>query len=225
LEAVSIAAVARVLLAEDDQDISVPLARALRRDGYDLVVVEDGRSALKAVLDEKVDLIVLDVGLPEMSGLEVCRSVRDVYPKLPILMLTARTGELETVAGLDAGADDYVAKPFRLAELEARIRRMLARAGPPVIEVAGVRIDQGSRKAWRGERELDLSPKEFDLLAMLAAEPGKALQRDEIMTTVWDPNWFGSTKTLDMHIAWLRRKLGDPPLIETVRGVGFRFAA
>jgi DNA-binding response OmpR family regulator len=100
---------------------------------------------------------------------------------------------------------------------------MLARAGPPVIETADVRIDQGSRRAWRGERELELSPKEFDLLAVLAAEPGKALTRDEIMTTVWDPNWFGSTKTLDMHIAWLRKKLGDPPLIETVRGVGFRF--
>jgi DNA-binding response OmpR family regulator len=215
--------VSRVLLAEDDQDISVPLARALRREGYDLVVVEDGRAALRTVLDEPIDLMVLDVGLPGMSGLEVCRSVREVYPKLPIMMLTARTGELETVAGLDAGADDYVAKPFRLAELEARIRRMLARAGPPVIEAADVRIERGPRRAWRGERELELSPKEFDLLARLASEPGKAIPRDEIMTTVWDPNWFGSTKTLDMHIAWLRRKLGDPPLIETVRGVGFRF--
>jgi DNA-binding response OmpR family regulator len=215
--------VTRLLLAEDDQDISVPLARALRREGYDLVVVEDGRSALQAVLDNEIDLIVLDVGLPEMSGLEVCRAVRDVYPKLPILMLTALTGELETVAGLDAGADDYVAKPFRLTELEARIRRMLTRVGPPVIETADVRIDQGSRRAWRGERELDLSPKEFDLLALLASEPGQAVAREQIMTSVWDPNWFGSTKTLDMHIAWLRRKLGDPPLIETVRGVGFRF--
>jgi DNA-binding response OmpR family regulator len=138
-------------------------------------------------------------------------------------MLTARTGELDTVAGLDAGADDYVAKPFRLAELEARIRRMLARAGPAVIEAGGIRVDSGSRRAWRDGEELDLSPKEFDLLALLASEPGQAVPRDRIMETVWDRNWFGSTKTLDMHVSWLRRKLGDPPLIETVRGVGFRF--
>src|SRR6476661_8604699 len=181
--------VTRVLLVEDDRDIAEPLARALGREGYEVSEAGDGRVALEGVLAAPPDLIILDIGLPGIDGLEVCRHVRDLHPQLPILMLTARTGELETVAGLDAGADDYVAKPFRLAELEARIRRMLARLGPAVIEAADVRNDRGSRRAWRGERELELSPKEFDLLAMLAAEPGKALPREEIMTTVWDPNW------------------------------------
>ena len=213
----------RVLLAEDDRDIAEPLARALRREGYDLVTATDGRTALRVALDEEIDLIVLDIGLPEMDGLEVCRSVREINPKLPILMLTARTGELDAVAGLDAGADDYVTKPFRLAELEARVRRMLARSGPAVVEEYGVRVDPGSRRAWRDDRELDLTPKEFDLLALLIADAGKVITREEIMERVWDRNWFGSTKTLDMHVSWLRRKLGDPPLIQTTRGVGFRF--
>nr|WP_231379367.1 response regulator transcription factor [Candidatus Solirubrobacter pratensis] len=138
-------------------------------------------------------------------------------------MLTARDGELETIAGLDAGADDYVTKPFRLAVLLARVRAMLRRSAPSELTAADVRVDESSRRAWRGERELDLSPKEFDLLALLVREAGNALARERIMDVVWDVNWFGSTKTLDMHMSWLRRKLGDPPLISTVRRIGFRF--
>ena len=213
----------RVLLVEDDRDIAEPLARALTREGYDVTAAGDGRVALNEVLDSPPDLIILDIGLPGMDGLDVCRHVRDVRPQVPILMLTARDGELETVAGLDAGADDYVTKPFRLSELLARIRAMLRRSAPPEVTAGGVRVDDASRRAWRGDRELDLSPKEFDLLAMLVRDAGKVVTRERIMDEVWDVNWFGSTKTLDMHMSWLRRKLGDPPLIATVRRVGFRF--
>ena len=213
----------RVLLVEDDRDIAEPLARALTREGYDVTAAGDGRVALNEVLDSPPDLIILDIGLPGMDGLDVCRHVRDVRPQVPILMLTARDGELETVAGLDAGADDYVTKPFRLSELLARIRAMLRRSAPPEVTAGGVRVDDASRRAWRGERELDLSPKEFDLLALLVREAGIVVTRERIMDEVWDVNWFGSTKTLDMHMSWLRRKLGDPPLIATVRRVGFRF--
>jgi len=215
--------VTRVLLVEDDRDIAEPLARALTREGYDVTAAGDGRVALNEVLDCPPDLIILDIGLPGMDGLDVCRHVRDVRPQVPILMLTARDGELETVAGLDAGADDYVTKPFRLSELLARIRAMLRRSAPPELTAGDVRVDDASRRAWRGERELDLSPKEFDLLAMLVRDAGKVVTRERIMDEVWDVNWFGSTKTLDMHMSWLRRKLGDPPLIATVRRVGFRF--
>jgi len=212
-----------VLLVEDDRDIAEPLARALTREGYDVTAAGDGRVALDEVLDCPPDLIILDIGLPGMDGLDVCRHVRDVRPHVPILMLTARDGELETVAGLDAGADDYVTKPFRLSELLARIRAMLRRSAPPELTAGDVRVDDASRRAWRGERELDLSPKEFDLLALLVRDAGKVVTRERIMDEVWDVNWFGSTKTLDMHMSWLRRKLGDPPLIATVRRVGFRF--
>jgi DNA-binding response OmpR family regulator len=216
--------VTRVLLVEDDHDIAEPLARALAREGYEVSAAGDGRVALQEILDLPPDLIILDIGLPGMDGLDVCRHVRDVRPQVPILMLTARDGELETVAGLDAGADDYVTKPFRLAELLARVRAMLRRASPPESSARDVRVDDASRRAWRGERELDLSPKEFDLLSLLVREAGKVVTRERIMDEVWDVNWFGSTKTLDMHMSWLRKKLGDPPLIATVRTVGFRFA-
>ena len=150
----------------------------------------------------------------------VCRQVRETRPELPILMLTARDGELETVAGLDAGADDYVTKPFRLAVLLARVRAMLRRNPTPELSAGDVRIDDGSRRAWRGEQELELSPKEFDLLRLLVREAGKVVTRERIMDEVWDVNWFGSTKTLDMHMSWLRRKLGDPPLIRPCGGSG-----
>jgi len=215
--------VTRVLLVEDDHDIAEPLARALIREGYEVGTAHDGRIALQEVLDAPPDLIILDVGLPGMDGLEVCRHVRDVRPDVPILMLTARDGELEQVAGLDAGADDYVTKPFRLSVLLARVRAMLRRTAPSEATAADVRVDETSRRAWRGEQELELSPKEFELLALLVREAGKVVTRERIMDEVWDVNWFGSTKTLDMHVSWLRRKLGDPPLIVTVRRVGFRF--
>ncbi|MDQ1505553.1 MAG: hypothetical protein QOD57_3280, partial [Actinomycetota bacterium] len=181
-----------------------------------------------AAAGPETDLVLLDLGLPDLDGLEVCRRLRSRLPDLPVLMLTARAEEVDAVVGLDAGADDYVTKPFRLAELMARIRAALRRIpAAAVTAVQDVRIDHAARRAWRGDAELELSPKEFDLLALLAADAGRAVTRDRIMREVWDEHWYGPTKTLDMHISWLRRKLGDDPaaprLITTLRGVGFRF--
>ncbi|PJE95652.1 DNA-binding response regulator [Streptomyces carminius] len=221
----------RVLLAEDDASISEPLARALRREGYEVEVREDGPGALEAGRGGEVDLLVLDLGLPGMDGLEVCRRLRTAGHTFPVLVLTARADEVDTVVGLDAGADDYVTKPFRLAELLARVRALLRRGAvePAQQPVAthGVRIDVESHRAWMGEEELQLTAKEFDLLRVLVRDAGRVVTRDQLMREVWDTTWWSSTKTLDMHISWLRKKLGDdaanPRYISTVRGVGFRF--
>jgi DNA-binding response OmpR family regulator len=216
-----------VLLAEDDPSISEPLARALRREGYEVGVSADGPSTIEAATAGGVDLILLDLGLPKLDGLEVCRQIRSSGHTIPVLILTARADEVDTVIGLDAGADDYVTKPFRLAELLARVRALLRRGATESRVVQGVRIDADARRAWLGEGEIDLTSKEFDLLSLLVAEAGKVVTREQIMRQVWDSKWWGSTKTLDMHVSWLRRKLGDdahsPRYITTVRGVGFRF--
>jgi DNA-binding response OmpR family regulator len=216
-----------VLLAEDDLSISDPLARALRREGYDVDVSADGPSTLEAAMAGGLDLIVLDIGLPQVDGLEVCRRLRSEGQSVPVLILTARADEVDTVIGLDAGADDYVTKPFRLAELLARVRALLRRGSAETSTVQGVRVDPDARRAWIGDTELELTTKEFDLLCVLVNDAGKVVTREQIMREVWDSKWWGSTKTLDMHISWLRRKLGDdahsPRYITTVRGVGFRF--
>ncbi|HEY5017316.1 MAG TPA: response regulator transcription factor [Streptosporangiaceae bacterium] len=216
-----------VLLAEDDPAISEPLARALRREGYEVGVAADGPGTLEAARAGGIDLIVLDIGLPRLDGLEVCRRIRSSGQSVPVLILTARADEVDTVIGLDAGADDYVTKPFRLAELLARVRALLRRGASETKVVQGVRIDTDARRAWLGDDEIELTSKEFDLLALLVAEAGKVVTREQIMRQVWDSKWWGSTKTLDMHVSWLRRKLGDdahsPQFITTVRGVGFRF--
>jgi DNA-binding response OmpR family regulator len=216
-----------VLLAEDDPAISEPLARALRREGYEVGVAADGPGTLEAARAGGIDLIVLDIGLPKLDGLEVCRRIRSLGQSVPVLILTARADEVDTVIGLDAGADDYVTKPFRLAELLARVRALLRRGASETKIVQGVRIDTDARRAWLGDTEIELTSKEFDLLALLVAEAGKVVTREQIMRQVWDSKWWGSTKTLDMHVSWLRRKLGDdahsPQFITTVRGVGFRF--
>jgi len=218
----------RVLLAEDDTAISEPLARALRREGYEVLVREDGPTALETGLEEDIDLLVLDLGLPEMDGLEVCRRLRADGKGFPVLVLTARADEVDTVVGLDAGADDYVTKPFRLAELLARVRALLRRGTVDLTTGAhGVKIDVESHRAWLGDDELQLSAKEFELLRVLVRDAGRVVTREQIMRQVWDTTWWTSTKTLDMHISWLRKKLGDdaanPRYITTVRGVGFRF--
>ena len=179
-------------------------------------------------LGEVIDLVVLDLGLPGMDGLEVCRRLRAEGKGTPVLVLTARADEVDTVVGLDAGADDYVTKPFRLAELLARVRALLRRrSGDTTTAVQGVRMDVESRRAWLGEEELTLTAKEFDLLRVLLRDAGKVVTRDQLMREVWDTAWWGSTKTLDMHVSWLRKKLADdannPRYITTVRGVGFRF--
>ncbi len=216
-----------VLLAEDDPAISEPLARALRREGYDVDVASDGPETLEAAKNGGIDLIVLDIGLPRLDGLEVCRRIRSSGQSVPVLILTARADEVDTVIGLDAGADDYVTKPFRLAELLARVRALLRRGASETRVVQGVRVDTDARRAWLGSTEIELTSKEFDLLALMVAEAGKVVTREQIMRQVWDSKWWGSTKTLDMHVSWLRRKLGDdahsPQYITTVRGVGFRF--
>ena len=217
----------RVLLAEDDPAISEPLARALRREGYDVDVRADGRAALEGV-QQNPDLVVLDLGLPYIDGLEICRRIRADGRSVPVLILTGRSDEGDLVVGLDAGADDYVTKPFRLAELLARVRALLRRHPiDPGSSDAVVRIDSDGRRAFFNEDELQLTAKEFDLLRVLVREQGKVVSREQLMREIWDTVWFGSTKTLDMHVSVLRRKLGDdaakPRYIATVRGVGFRF--
>ncbi|MBK9475271.1 MAG: response regulator transcription factor [Tetrasphaera sp.] len=217
----------KVLLAEDDVAISDPLARALRREGYDVEVRGDGLSALEAARSLP-DLLILDLGLPQLDGLEVCRLLRAEGLTLPVLMLTARADEVDLVVGLDAGADDYVTKPFRLAELLARARALLRRGVSEASPSESlIRIDPDSRRVYLRGDELQLTGKEFDLLRVLVRNEGKVVSRERLMRDVWDTAWFGSTKTLDMHISVLRRKLGDdagqPRYIRTVRGVGFRF--
>ncbi len=216
----------RVLVAEDDPGISEPLVRALGREGYEVTHVTDGPSALSAALSGRADLLVLDLGLPGMDGLEVCRTLRGHGSTLPVLVLTARTDEPDLVVGLDAGADDYVGKPFRVSELLARIRAQLRRASGPeheLVQVGGVTVDASSRRVTVDGEEVALTPKEYDLLLVLMRRAGVVIPRDELMRDVWQTEWFGATKTLDMHISTLRRKLGDAgSSITTVRGVGFR---
>mgnify|MGYP000327161783 CR=1 FL=1 len=219
-------AMTRVLLAEDDVAIAEPLARALDREGYEVEVCTDGADALAAAI-KGVDLVVLDLGLPTLDGLEVCRRLRNTGSAVPVLILTARADEVDTVVGLDAGADDYVTKPFRLAELLARTRALLRRGAPePESTTAILHIDPDSRRAFFHDVELNLTGKEYALLSVLYRERGKVVSRERLMSEVWDTAWYGSTKTLDMHISVLRRKLGEdagqPRHLNTVRGVGFR---
>jgi DNA-binding response OmpR family regulator len=219
--------VALILLAEDDDGIRVPLVRALTREGHEVDAVVSGTDAIASGVDGEHDLLILDIGLPGVDGIEVCHRVREGRPTVPIVFLTAQDSEMDAVGGLDAGADDYITKPFRLAELLARVRSQLRRTTAERFHAADVTIDVAARKAWQGEEELELSPKEFDLLALLVREAGRVVTRERIMDEVWDENWFGSTKTLDMHVSWLRRKLGEdaesPRRLVTVRGVGLRF--
>lgn len=218
-----------VLLVEDDPAISEPLARALGREGYEVRSHGTGRGALGDILG--ADLVVLDLGLPDIDGLDVAREIRSQGSSVPILVLTARADEVDMVVGLDAGADDYVTKPFRLAELLARVRALLRRAGSDfqddALEAQDIKIDVSAHRAFQDGRELQLTAKEFDLLRILIKEAGNVVPRQVIMQEVWGSDPAGSTKTLDMHISWLRRKLGDdatyPYYISTVRGMGFRF--
>ncbi|MEQ3550701.1 response regulator transcription factor [Pseudonocardia nematodicida] len=212
-----------VVLAEDDAAIAEPLSRALQREGYDVEVVADGVAALERVTRDPLDLLVLDLGLPGMDGLEVCRRVRAAQSDVPVLMLTARTDEVDFVVGLDAGADDYVSKPFRLAELLARVRALMRRRTQDVVEVGGLRMELSGRRVLLDGDEVTLANKEFELLRVLMLHAGQVVTREEILHLVWGDADMKSSKTLDMHMSWLRRKIGGEKRIATVRGVGFRY--
>jgi DNA-binding response OmpR family regulator len=219
-----------VLIVEDDEGIGGGLLRALGGEGYAVEWCRTGTDALASKLTE-VDVVLLDLGLPDMDGLDLCRSLRRELPHTPILMLTARGSETDIVVGLDAGADDYLVKPFRLAELFARLRahtrrRPAVAADANTLAVGDVLVDIAARRVHVGGIETELRPKEFDLLVVLMRNAGKVLTRDDAMSQVWDEHWFGSTKTLDVHVASLRQRLGESgpegSRISTLRGVGYR---
>ena len=225
----------KVLVIEDERSIYDPLSAALQREGFDPVVAASASEGLEAFSRQAPDLVLLDVMLPDGDGREVLRDIRAVS-RTPVIMLTARGEEMDRVVGLELGADDYVTKPFSAAELVARIRAVLRRSGgertassASVIEAGDVRMDLDTRTVTSKGRELSLTLKEFELLRMLMERAGRVVRRSDLIDEVWDVHWFGPTKTLDVHISSLRKKLGDDPssprFIHTARGVGFRFAA
>ncbi|MFZ4515739.1 MAG: response regulator transcription factor [Acidimicrobiia bacterium] len=219
-----------VLLVEDDDSIAEPLARGLVREGFAITRVASGEAALNAV---GYDLVLLDLGLPGIDGFEVCRVLRS-RSDIPIIVTTARGEEIDRVVGLEIGADDYMVKPFGLRELVARIRAVTRRvqrvsepsepSGAGDVTVGPLRIDRRRHCVTLADCEISLTPKEYQLLEFLARDPGAACTRDAIIEAVWDEHWFGPTKTLDVHVASVRKKLGDPQWIETIRGVGFRLS-
>jgi two-component system, OmpR family, response regulator RegX3 len=215
----------RVLLVEDDPTIASPLVRGLEREGFAVVHAECGADALTGLRATTPDVVLLDLGLPDVDGFELCRELR-ATSGVPIIVVTARGEEVDRVVGLELGADDYVVKPFGFRELVARIRAVRRRANGRTTDHAAAPgdlvVDRRTRRASVEGREVSLTPKEFDLLALLADDPGAVCSRQRILDEVWDPHWYGPTKTLDVHVASLRRKLGHPELIETVRGVGYR---
>ncbi|HTN79623.1 MAG TPA: response regulator transcription factor [Acidimicrobiales bacterium] len=213
----------RLLVVEDDEAIAVPLVEGLERAGYTVDRAATASAALARI--GQADLVLLDLGLPDMDGSEVCRQVRQTSA-VPIIVVSARGDESDRVLGLELGADDYLVKPFSLRELIARVRAVSRRAAndlePAAQRFGALEIDRRTRRVTVDAREVALSPKEFDLLSLLGEDPGAVVSRQEIMDEVWDPHWYGPTRTLDVHVASLRKKLGDPGLIETVRTVGFR---
>lgn len=215
-----------VLIVEDDDAVAEPLAKGLAREGFSVRRVATGADALAA---PPADLVLLDLGLPDIDGYEVCRQLR-ARSSAPIIVLSARGEEVDRIVGLELGADDYLVKPFGFRELLARIRAVARRSERrpderPLVRVGSLEIDRRTHRVTVDGSEVALTPKEYDLLLFLASDPGAVRTRSEILEEVWDPHWYGPTKTLDVHVATLRRKLGDPTIIETVRGVGFRLDA
>jgi len=226
----------RVLFVEDESSISGPFSKALAREGFEPIVAATAARALELADQIEPDIVLLDLTLPDGDGRDVCRALRR-RSNVPIVMLTARGTETDRIVGLELGADDYVVKPFSGAEVIARIRAVLRRTGgrsetevpAQAVTVGELEVDPAARRVRLGGEELQLSRKEFDLLAELIGHAGRVVTREDLMARVWDENWFGSTKTLDVHVRWLRQKLGDDPAdpryLHTVRGVGFRFTA
>jgi DNA-binding response OmpR family regulator len=229
----------RILVVEDEPAIAEPFTQALRREGFDPHWERTAAGALEAARREEPDAVILDLMLPDGDGRDVCRELRRTSD-VPILMLTARGTETDRIVGLEIGADDYVVKPFSSAEVIARIRAVLRRRPAPSaaaepqppaepVRIGDIAIDPGARRAWAGGDEVDLTRREFDLLARLARDAGRVVTREDLIADVWDTNWFGSTKTLDVHVGTLRRKLGEDPAaprhLHTVRGVGFSLRA
>lgn len=220
----------RILLVDDEPALLDTLAYNLRNSGYDVVTAADGAAALELARSASPDLVVLDLMLPEIDGLTVCRSLRAVADT-PILVLTARTGELDKIIGLESGADDYMTKPFSLGELQARIRALLRRAGPrregDEIRSGNLVLNMTGRKAFLNNEEFTLSPREFSLLAELMRHRGAVLSRDLLLTRVWGYDYYGDSRTVDVHVRWLREKVevdpSSPQRILTVRGIGYRF--
>jgi two-component system response regulator RegX3 len=223
-----------ILLIEDEEAISEPLAAALAREGFDTLVAGTAARGLELFATRTPDLVLLDVMLPDGDGREVLRRIRETS-RTPVVMLTARSEEMDRVLGLELGADDYVTKPFSAAELAARVRAVLRRAGESpsaaasVLEAGDIRMDLDTHAVSRAGEPLELTVKEFELLRVLLENAGKVVKRDDLVHEVWDPAWFGSTKTLDVHVSALRKKLGDDPAapryVHTIRGVGFRLEA
>jgi len=224
----------RVLLIEDEESISAPLADALRREGWDTDVSATGAGGLQSARERPPDLVLLDLMLPDIDGRDVCRTLR-AESSVPIIMLTARGLETDKVVGLELGADDYVVKPFSVSELIARMRAVLRRSAATggrsadEIVVGDVTLDPRTWSVTKAGESVEATRREFELLRLLMENAGTVLTREQLMEEVWDPNWFGPTKTLDVHVSTLRRKLSDDPsaprYIHTVRGVGFRFAS
>ena len=234
--------VAALLVIEDDSTIGAVLESGLRANGYDVCWQRTGRSGLAEAQATGADLVLLDLGLPDIDGIDVCRELRALLPHAVIVILTARQDEIDVVSGLESGADDYLTKPFSVVEVLARIRAHLRRSGTsvadrptePVIQLGCLTVDRSARRVTVGDIDVDLRAREFDLLARLASEAGVAVSRETLMNDVWDENWFGSTKTLDVHMVALRRKLSEAtrdvdlddagalPVISTLRGHGYR---
>jgi len=215
----------RILVVEDDQAVAEPLIEGLRRNGFDVEHVGYALSVVPAVISGSgIDVVLLDLGLPDGDGLDVLRELRRVSD-VPVIIASARGDETDRIVGLELGADDYVVKPFSVRELAARIRAVARRRRiEPTSAGSRVVVNRSRRSVLVDSVAIELTAKEFDLLAVLAEEPGRAVPRQELFSRVWDPVWVGTGKTLDVHIASLRKKLGDPELVETVRGVGYRLA-
>ncbi len=222
-----------ILVVDDEPTVRETLAENLQREGYRVVTASDGREALARFRGERPDLVILDVMLPELSGVEVCRIIR-AESAVPILMLTAKDAEIDTVVGLEVGADDYVSKPFSLRELLARIRALLRRleqqaveAPPAVIDLGTVQVDLAGHRLLRDGHAVAIKPKAFDLLAFLVRHPGQVFTRDQLLEHVWGYDYAGETRTVDVHMHWLRSDIeadtGHPTFLQTVRGVGYVF--